>query len=101
MFGGKGEQGQIDCLAHLYQQVVAGLRPLTGMGFVVELDGANNRQVACSAHDKIKVLGSDAIERALASSIAQAGLYSGYVSYTDLTEDPVLRAYSLVKNAEK
>lgn len=71
------------------------------MRLVVQLDGADDREIAGATHDEIEVLGCDSIQCPLASRSTQARLDRGDVGDADLAEDAMICADRLIEGAEE
>ena len=56
MLGRYLQQGQVDGPTDVENELVASLGTLGGMRFVVELDCAQNHEIACATHDEVEVL---------------------------------------------
>ena len=71
-------------LAKTVQECIATPTLALLMRPVIELDRANDREVAFVTQQKIKVLGSNAVESLLAIAVAQPALYINDIGETNL-----------------
>jgi hypothetical protein len=95
------EKRERDSLAQTVQERVAIPTLAILMRPVIELDRANDREVAFVTQQEIEVLGLNAVESLLAIAVAQPALCINDIGETNLGKNAIVVANRLVEHTEK
>lgn len=76
------DQGKPRCIARIQKEYIAVLPVISLMRSIIQLDGAQNRQIARGTKNEVKMLGADLIESARSGLIVESAANGKHVRDT-------------------
>ncbi len=95
------QQGQTGAVTGSFQKEISRLALLMTVRAVIQLDGADKREVGRMAEQIVKMLAADLVEVLLPFALAESRLRGQHIGHPHLGQHPGLVAYRQIQNPEK